>query len=74
MHYYAERILNPRLSRVKLSLDVLKLSAATAGSYSLSANQLGIPNAAFVMHKDLLDRTSEAYQEKRWLHPEAYER
>ena len=74
MHFIAERIVNPRLSRVKLSLECLKLSAATAGSYSLSGNQVGIPNAAFIMHKDLLDRTSSTYLEKRWLHPEAYQR
>ena len=74
MHYYCDRIVNPRLSRVKLSLECLKLSAATAGSYSLSANQVGIPNAAFIMHKDLLDRTSSAFLEKRWVHPEAFAR
>ena len=74
MHYYCERIVNPRLSRVRVSIDVLKMSAAIAGSYSLSSNQVGIPNAAFIMHKDLLDRTSSTYLEKKWLHPEAYER
>lgn len=68
-----ERIVNPRLARIKMTMETLKLSAANSGSYSLSANQLGISNAIFVMHKELLDSQSEAFNEKRFLHPRAFQ-
>ena len=59
MYGATERVVNPRLSRIKMSIDALRLSAAFSGSYSLSSNQLGISNAIFVMHKDLFDSGSE---------------
>ena len=34
---------------------MLKLSAASAGSLSLSSNQVGINNAIFIMHKQLFE-------------------
>jgi peptide deformylase len=52
------------LKRVQITTSALKLSAAASGSYSLSANQIGIANAVFVIHKQLTDGL--------WLHPEAY--
>lgn len=55
LHGLTDRVVNPRLSRVKVIIDTLKLSAGHCGSYSLSANQIGISNAIFVMHKDVLD-------------------
>ena len=67
-----ERVLNPRLSRIQASIETLKLSAAVSGSYSLSANQLGISSAIFVMHKNLFDSSSEVSKQKQWLHPDAY--
>ena len=51
MYGTTERIINPRLGRIKATIETLKLSAAHSGSYSLSANQVGISNAIFVMHK-----------------------
>lgn len=62
----SDRIVNPFLKRVQITISALKLSAAASGSYSLSANQIGISNAAFIIHKRL--------QEGVWLHPEAYKR
>lgn len=59
-----DRIQNAMLKRVQITTTALKLSAAASGSYSLSANQIGISNAAFVIHKHLTDGL--------WLHPEAY--
>jgi len=38
LHACCERITNPRLARIKLTIDTLKLSAAHAGTYSLAAN------------------------------------
>ena len=72
MHGACERILNPRIGRIKTSLEALKLSAAHAGSYSLSSNQIGIPNAFFIMHKELLDVASSTYRAKKWLHESAF--
>jgi peptide deformylase len=40
----------------------LRLSAANAGCYSLSANQIGISNAMFVIHKEAMN----------FLHPKAF--
>ena len=50
----SERITNPRINRIKTTIESLKASAAAAGSYSLSSNQIGITNAIFVMHKKIL--------------------
>jgi len=33
-----ERVVNPRLARIRMTIESLKLSAANSGSYSLSAN------------------------------------
>ncbi len=33
-----ERIMNPRINRIKITIEALKLSAAVSGSYSLSCN------------------------------------
>ena len=52
MHIKAENILNPRLSRIKAINESLKLSAALSGSYSLSANQIGVPINVFTIHKN----------------------
>ena len=49
-----------------MTCQALKLSAAASGSYSLSANQIGLCLAAFVIHRDMKDG--------EWLHPEAYKR
>jgi peptide deformylase len=38
LHERTERIVNPRIQRVKNAIQTLKLSAAVGGSYSLSAN------------------------------------
>jgi hypothetical protein len=38
LHAKCERITNPRLFRIKVASETLKLSAALSGSYSLSAN------------------------------------
>ena len=73
LHGLSERIVNPRLARVRATIDTLKLSAAHSGSYSLSANQIGIPNAIFVMHKELFDKTSSTFLDKMWMHPNSYE-
>ena len=67
-----ERVVNPRISRIKATIETLRLSAAHAGSYSLSANQLGISNSIFVMHRQLLDDTTDEVRDKIWLHPEAF--
>ena len=56
LYSVTERILNPRLGRIRATIETLKLSAAHSGSYSLSANQLGISNAIFVMHRQLLEQ------------------
>jgi hypothetical protein len=61
-----DRIANPYLKRVQITITALKLSAAISGSYSLSANQIGIPSAAFIIHKDV--------QDGKWLHDLAYKR
>ena len=61
-----DRIVNPLLKRVQVTITALKLSAAASGSYSLSANQIGIIQAAFVMHRRLEDNV--------WLHPEAFKK
>jgi len=50
-----------------MTVDALKQSAAASGSYSLASNQIGITNAIFVMHKELLEG-----EERQWLHPNAY--
>ena len=73
LHGLTERITNPRIGRIRTTIETLKLSAAYSGSYSLSSNQLGIPNSVFVMHKEILDQQSAAFQDKLWLHPDAYE-
>ena len=74
LHAVTERIINVRLGRVKTLIDSLKLSAAYAGSYSLSANQIGVSSSVFVIHKEILDQNSTAFKEKLWLHPLAYEK
>lgn len=51
LYSMTERIVNPRIGRIRATIETLKLSAAHSGSYSLSANQLGISNAIFVMHR-----------------------
>ena len=38
LHKPTERIINSRLPRIKTSIEILKLSAAHSGAYSLSAN------------------------------------
>jgi len=38
LHKPTDRIINSRLARIKTSIEVLKLSAAYSGSYSISAN------------------------------------
>lgn len=63
LHGLCDRVTNHGLKRVKFSIDTLKLSAAHAGSYSLSANQIGNTNAIFVIHKHLIDNV--------WIVPEA---
>ena len=63
----SERVMNPRATRIKTTIDALKQTAAAAGSYSLASNQIGITNAIFVMHKELLES-----ERKQWLHPKAY--
>jgi peptide deformylase len=65
LHAPCDRISNHGLKRIKYTIDTLKLSAAHAGSYSLSANQIGITSAIFVIHKNLTDNL--------WLHPNATE-
>lgn len=72
LHAYTERVVNPRLARIKTSIETLKMSAANSGSYSLSANQIGISSAMFVIHKELLDNQSRAFEEMRWLHDKAF--
>lgn len=62
-----ERVANPRTSRVALTIDALKKTAAVSGSFSLSANQIGITNSVFVIHKEILEGGG-----KTWLHPHAY--
>ena len=62
LHGACQRITNTRLARVQLTIDTIKLSAAHSGSYSLSANQIGISNSIFVIHKKLQDNV--------WLHDE----
>jgi len=61
-----DRIINPLLNRVQVAIMALKLSAAASGSYSLSSNQIGISQAAFVIHRRLQDNI--------WLHPEAFKK
>lgn len=51
LHKPTERIINSRLPRIKTSIEILKLSAAHSGAYSLSANQVGLSMSLFVMHK-----------------------
>ena len=63
LHGVSERLSNVYMKRVELAVKTLKLSAASVGSYSLSANQLGLPTAIFVMYRDL--------QPGHWFHPEA---
>ena len=53
LHGVCPRITNPRAKFVELTIETLKLSAAHAGSYSLSANQIGISNSIFVIHRNL---------------------
>ena len=53
LHSPCERVVNVRMQRIRAAIEVLRLSAATAGSFSLSANQIGMTIAMFVMHKDL---------------------
>ena len=62
-----ERVANPRASRIKLTIDALKKTAAVSGSYSLSSNQVGITNSVFVMHKGIIEGEGND-----WLHPHAY--
>ena len=57
-------------SRIKSSIELLKLSAASAGSFSLSSNQVGISSAIFIMHKKLFEES----ENNEWLHPRAIER
>jgi len=38
LHKPTDRIINSRLARIKTSIEILKLSAAYSGSYSISAN------------------------------------
>ena len=38
---------------MKTSIDILKMSAGLHGSYSLSANQLGMGMAFFGLYKDI---------------------
>jgi hypothetical protein len=49
----AEAVTNPRLQRFKVMYEMLKMSAALSGSYSLSANQIGFPMSVFTIHKDI---------------------
>ena len=65
-----ERITNIRSSRIKSSIDLLKMSAASAGSLSLSSNQIGVQYAMFIMHKNIFFNT----EPNEWLHPEAFKR
>lgn len=53
LHAQGERITNPRLGRVRVSQETLRLSAALQGSYSLSANQLGLPMSIMTVHKNI---------------------
>ena len=57
-----DRVSNLSSSRVKSAIQTLRISAATAGSYSLSCNQINLHYAIFAIHKD----------PSRWTHPDAY--
>jgi peptide deformylase len=54
---------------MQASIETLKISAALAGSYSLSANQIGLPMSMFAIHKQVLASNFRANQ--LWLHPNA---
>lgn len=51
MKQRCEKVINPRLDRIKATQETLKLSAAVAGVYSLSAIQLGLPICMLTIHK-----------------------
>lgn len=70
LHAKTDKVTNPRISRIKTSIETLKISAALSGSYSLSANQIGIPWSIFTIHKSIpLNKwmTEEAHQNMRAL-------
>lgn len=45
------------------------MSAALSGSYSLSANQIGLPVSMFTIHKQIFESYDKDSQ--IWLHPKA---
>ena len=53
LYTHAAYIQNHRLGRVRAGMESLKLSAARAGSYSLSAPQLNLSMQMIAVHKDL---------------------
>jgi len=70
LHAKTDKVTNPRVSRIKTSIDTLKISAALSGSYSLSSNQIGLPISIFTIHKSIpLNQwmTMQAHQNMRTL-------
>ena len=53
LHGACERVTNINNKRVKYSIEAIKMSAAHHGAFSLSANQIGISSAIFVIHKHM---------------------